>query len=60
MVFETKNIYTIGDMYNIYKMNNFNNEEFQNYLKTQLYIYSNYYIGNMIKQLTAIHYLQTV
>ena len=58
MLFEMKNIYTIGDMYNIYKMYNFNNEEFQNHLKTKLFIYSNYYINNMIKQLSVINYLQ--
>jgi DNA polymerase III epsilon subunit-like protein len=59
MYLEVKNVYTIGDMYDIYKMNNFNNIFFENYLRTQMCIYSNYYINNIIKQLNAIHYLQS-
>jgi DNA polymerase III epsilon subunit-like protein len=59
MLFEDKNIYTIGDIYNIYKMNNFKDDEFQYYLKNKLFIYSNFYINNILKQLNVIHYLQT-
>jgi DNA polymerase III epsilon subunit-like protein len=58
MLFEVKDIFTIGDMYNIYKLNNCNDEHFQNYLKTKLCIHSNYYINNMTKQLNVINYLQ--
>jgi DNA polymerase III epsilon subunit-like protein len=60
MLFDVKDIHTIGDMYNIYKINNYDDEQFQKYLKTKLCIYNNYYINNITKQISVINYLQSV
>jgi phage-related protein len=56
--FEGKNINTIGDMYNIFKSCNFNDNCFELYLRNNLNIYSNFYVNNIKKQLNIIHYLQ--
>jgi len=56
--FEGKNINSIGDMYNIYKVCNFNDDCFELYLRNKLNIYSNFYVNNIKKQLNIIHHLQ--
>lgn len=58
MMFERKNINTIGDMYTIFKNCEYNNDKFEIYLRNNIGIYSNYLINNVIKQLNAIKYLQ--
>jgi hypothetical protein len=59
MFLEVKNIHTIGDLYTVYKKYHFNNIDFENYLRRELLLYSNFYINNIIKQINMIHYLQT-
>jgi DNA polymerase III epsilon subunit-like protein len=58
MKFENKNINTIGDMYNIFKKCNCNEDHFEIYLRNNLGVYSNFYINNIKKQIKAINYLQ--
>lgn len=55
--FEMKNIYTIGDIYNIFKQCKFDNEIFDLYLRDNLGIYSNYFMKDIKKQLTFIKYI---
>ena len=56
MYFEKKNINSIGDMFDIFKKLNYDNEQFNLYLKN-IGIYSNYYINNIIKQMVMVKYL---
>ena len=57
--FQNKNIKTIGDLYNIFKNKDYNNEEFEIYLKDKLNIYSNYYLKNIMKQINTIYNLNS-
>ena len=57
MKFENKNIYNIGDVYNIFKLNNYNNQDFESYMRNIVGIYSNYFLSNLIKQLNVIKHL---
>jgi DNA polymerase III epsilon subunit-like protein len=58
MMFERKNINTIGDIYIIFKNCACDNKRFEIYLRNNVGLYSNYLINNVIKQLNAIQYLQ--
>ena len=49
---------TIGDMYNIFKKCNYDEDHFEIYLRNNLGLYSNFYINNIKKQIKAINYLQ--
>lgn len=53
---ENKNINLIKDLYNIFKENNFNTENFEQVLRNKYNIYSNFYINNIIKSIVAIYY----
>jgi DNA polymerase III epsilon subunit-like protein len=55
MIFNQKNIYNIGDLYNIFIKLNYNKDFFEDYIKTVLNIYSNYYRQNIIKQIDVIY-----
>ena len=57
MMFELRGIYTIGDLYKIYKNIEYDNKLFDYYLKNNLNIYNNFYINNIIKQLNFIKYI---
>jgi len=57
-IFTYKNINVIGDLYNIYKMNNYDKKLFEEHLRINVGIYSNFYINNVIRQIEIIHYLQ--
>jgi DNA polymerase III epsilon subunit-like protein len=54
MKFELKNIYTIGDMFNLFKELNFDKNQFEFYLKNTFGIYSNFFIRDTIRQLHFI------
>ena len=56
MKFETKNINTIGDIYQIYKNNDYDKDLFEQCIMNKYGLYSKYYINNIIKQLTIIKY----
>ena len=58
MNFELKNIKTIGDLINVYKKLNYNENEFESYLQVILGIYSKYYLKNIIKQINVIKKFQ--
>jgi DNA polymerase III epsilon subunit-like protein len=58
MLLEEKGVSIIGDLYEIFKNVDYDNDNFEYYLKTYLGVYSKYYIGNMIKQLNIIKYLR--
>ncbi len=53
---EDKGIIFIGDLYNIFRENNFNNEIFENILRNKYNIYSNFYLNNIIKSIAVIYY----
>jgi hypothetical protein len=57
MNFESKGYSTIGDLYLIFKNNEYDNIKFEEYLKNKLNIYSNFYMKNIIKNINMIHYL---
>ena len=56
--FEGRNINTIGDIYDIFKKCNMDKDEFESYLRNMLGLYSNFLIGNIIKQITVINRIQ--
>lgn len=58
MIFQQKNIHTIGDLYNLYKNMKYDKSFLDYYLQYNVNIYSDYYRKNIIKQIGAIHYLQ--
>ena len=58
MLLEEKGILVIGDIYEIFKNVEYDNDNFEYYLKTYLGVYSKYYIGNMFKQLNVIKYFR--
>jgi DNA polymerase III epsilon subunit-like protein len=58
MKLEDKKINTIGDMYNIFKKCNVNQDHFDLYLRNNLGLYSDFYINNIKKQINAVHNLQ--
>lgn len=58
--FEIKNIFTIGDLYNVYMSCYYDNKDFESLLKNKYSIYSNYYISNIIKQMEVIRYFSTI
>ncbi len=49
----------IGDLYQIYKILNFENEKMKEYLKNDCKIYTDFYIRQKIQQLNIIHDLQS-
>lgn len=55
--FNSNNIHKIGDLFNIYHANNFDNDKFDAYLERNLNIYSKYFRSNLVKQVDFIHYL---
>ena len=57
MNFESKGFSTIGDLYLIFKNNEYDNIQLEEYLKNKLNIYSNFYMKNIIKNINMIHYL---
>jgi DNA polymerase III alpha subunit (gram-positive type) len=57
MNFENKGINTIGDMFEIFKLNDKNMDKFVRHLQTKLNVYSLFYINNIIKQINIINYL---
>ena len=54
--FERKGIYTIKDLYEVYKKCDFKEDIYEMYLKNSLGIYSSYIVVNLIKQLKIIHF----
>lgn len=58
--FEMKNIFTVGDLYNVYMGCYYDNKDFESLLRTKFNIYSNYYISNIIKQMEVIRYFSTI
>ena len=54
--FELKGYITIGDIYAIFKNNNYDETKFEEYLRNKLNMYSNFYIKNLIKQINIIYY----
>jgi DNA polymerase III epsilon subunit-like protein len=56
MLLNAKSIYTIGDLYDIYRNCNYDINIFEDYLRTKLNIYSDYYRSTIIKQISIIHY----
>ena len=56
MNFESKGYSTIGDLYLIFKNNEYDNMKFEEYLRNKLNMYSNFYIKNLIKQINIIYY----
>jgi hypothetical protein len=57
MMFELRGIYTIGDLYEIYKNLKYDIKLFDYHLKHKLNLYNNFYINNIIKQLNFIKYI---
>ena len=57
MKLENKNISNIGDLYEIYKYCNYDKDLTKDYFKSNLNIYSNFHINNMIKQMENIKYI---
>ena len=55
--FESKGYVKIGDIYLIFKNNNYDNIKFEEYLRNKLNMYSDFYIKNLIKNINVIHYL---
>ena len=51
---DKKNIKKIGDLYNIYRKYDFDKSLFENHLKDELNIYSNFIIKNFVKQMDVI------
>jgi DNA polymerase III epsilon subunit-like protein len=58
MLFSQKKIYTIGDLFSIFKDMKYDKICFDYYLQYSLNIYSDYYRKNIVKQIDAIYYLQ--
>jgi DNA polymerase III alpha subunit (gram-positive type) len=58
--FEMKNIYTIGDLYDVYMGCYYDNKDFEVLLRNKFNMYSNYYISNIIKQMEVIRYFSTI
>jgi len=58
MKLESNNIYTVGDLYEIYKNCEYDNARFENYLRNSIGIYSNFFINNAKKQVDIIKKLQ--
>jgi DNA polymerase III epsilon subunit-like protein len=56
--FEAKGIYTIGDLYLLFKEVDFNSNNMDDLLRCKFNIYSDYYRNNLVKQLAIIHHLQ--
>lgn len=56
MRFEMNGINTIGDMYEIFKLNDMDIHKFVYYLRMKLNVYSTFYINNIIKQINVINY----
>ena len=56
---KTVNI-TIGDIYAIFKNNNYDETKFEEYLRIKLNMYSNFYIKNLIKQINIIYYFSII
>jgi DNA polymerase III alpha subunit (gram-positive type) len=55
--FESKGYVKIGDIYLIFKNNNYDNIKFEEHLRNKLNMYSDFYIKNLIKNINVIHYL---
>jgi hypothetical protein len=55
MSFTTKNIYNIGDLYNIFTKLNYSITDFEYYIEISLNIYSNFYRKNIVKQIEYIY-----
>jgi DNA polymerase III epsilon subunit-like protein len=55
MSFTTKNIYNIGDLYNIFTKLNYSITDFEDYIEISLNIYSNFYRKNIVKQIEYIY-----
>jgi hypothetical protein len=51
---DEKNIKKIGDLYLIYQTYSFDKSLFENHLKTNLGIYSNFIVKNFVKQMDVI------
>ena len=58
--FEAKNIFTIGDLYNVYMSCYYDNKDFEFLLRNRYYMNNNYYISNIIKQMEVIRYFSTI
>lgn len=57
--YEKVGIHKIGDLYQIYKVLNFENEKMKEYLKNDCKIYTDFYIRQKVQQLNIIHELQS-
>lgn len=60
MKLENHNIHTIGDIFTIFKENNYDNQLFEQYVKSKYGLYSKFYINNIIKQLNVIKFFQKI
>ena len=57
MKLENKDIHNIGDLYQIYKQCNYDNDITKEYFKNNLNIYSKFHSNNLVKQLENIKYI---